>query len=146
MSMLTLQQIFDKSVGGVIAQGALSNDGEGLGSQCRYRTQSLDGKPLACGVGQVIPDNLYVEDIEGWAVTTVGSTLHHEHKASETMRACLEGGGIDTGNKRVMRLLTEIQAAHDNARSLDEFKANARKVAVDFALADTVPGEAVQHG
>lgn len=144
--MLTLQQIFDKSVGGVIAQGQLSKEGEDFAAYCRYRTPHPDGRTLACGVGQLIPDNVYVESIEGWAVTTVGATASHERKAGETMRACLEAGGIDTGNAEVMRLLTEIQAAHDHAQTFDVFKANARAVAIRFKLADTVPGEAVQHG
>lgn len=68
--MLTKQQMFDKVAEGIIAQGGPSvsvvSDTVHF-SACVYR--SANGRK--CGVGQLIPDELYVPEMEGLSVAGI---------------------------------------------------------------------------
>lgn len=48
---MTEQEIFDKSVGGIVAQGAFGMEGEGADGTCRYLTR----EGHRCAAGQLIP-------------------------------------------------------------------------------------------
>lgn len=65
-----LQEIFNRAVGGVVAQGKPSVNNYGL---CHYRTE--DG--LKCAVGQLIPDDEYDPEFDIRATTTNYRVVSH---------------------------------------------------------------------
>ncbi len=112
---MTPQEIFDKSVRGIIEQGGPSVSSEGV---CVYRS----GKGMKCAVGQLIDDGDYCKDLEGKNCAELFEFWGHDHPLYEHHH-----------------LLHELQGAHDNAAvnyELDpdegfmvEFLARARRIA-----------------
>ena len=130
MNKLTKQQIFNRAVLGVVRQGALSRM---KGGECRYRA-FVDGNVRACGVGQLIADDLYQERIEGASVKCAAPHLADTDKTEALMLALLFSG-VDVTDPDVVRLLRRIQSAHDNASGVPEFVNVCRGMALDFGLA-----------
>jgi len=120
---LTMQEIFDKSVKGVIAQGkpAVAND-----AQCAYRTP--DG--CKCAVGQLIPDDKYDPS---WDAPYEPTLIDESTPQGEALRAAL--GGL---NNDELALLSDLQAAHDNGSLdddwLDKFKISSQSIAERWGL------------
>lgn len=120
--MTNLQDLFDRSVSGVIAQG---RPARGTGG-CKYRTD--DG--AKCAVGQLIDDKHYTFDMEGMRID------------SKSLRADLirEALGLTEHDKKELGLLAALQSAHDNAAFLhvmdflSVFKTFATAVADTFGL------------
>lgn len=114
---MNMQEIFDKSVGGVIAQGRKSGQ---MGS-CKYR--SHDG--TKCAVGHLITDEAYDYSHEGLSVN------HAD------VRGMLAASGIDTINADFLDMANQLQVAHDWAGDkhfIDEFKDKAKETAKSFDL------------
>ncbi|MDF0603202.1 hypothetical protein P1J78_20880 [Psychromarinibacter sp. C21-152] len=106
------QHHFDTAVRGVLSQGGPS----GSPGFCKYR----DGD-RRCAVGWLIPDEAYVPMIEGFSV------------AEYTVYQLIPGPKIPN-----VALLSQLQSAHDNAASTDDFitdfKNQARNIANGFGL------------
>lgn len=109
-SFLTHQQIFDKALHGVRAQGRPSSTKTKGGEvTCVYRMHRGE-QVLKCGVGHLIPDNVYDPAFDHDGNTAVGYAVRRED-----FRAAMIAGGVDTDNAEVMTLLELLQDAHDVA-------------------------------
>lgn len=111
---MTPQEIFDKAVGGIIAQDKLSQDDKG---KCFYR--SADGS--ACVVGQLIDDETaHCWDNQGeWGASSIDKII-----------IC---GILPPNLKGHEQLLIDLQIAHDDVngtdpRAIELFITNARLV------------------
>lgn len=123
---VTAQEVFDVAVEGVILQGAPSiAQGGTKAGDCVYRTP----EGLECAAGQVWPDELYNEVMEGQSI----NGLADANDVPESLRSHLT-------------LLKDLQQAHDCAAAtglgerklfLEGFGNNARHIAEKFRL--TVP-------
>jgi hypothetical protein len=141
-AFLSPQQIFDKALTGVRAQGGPSVPIGCLG--CRYRTQRGD-QVRACGVGHLIPDNLYEESFDASGNTSVLRLL----RLVPSFKNALFEGGVDVDDEISLDLLGVIQQAHDNAVAkhvndsdeefLDAFERRMRETANDFELTYVPP-------
>ena len=109
---MNMQEVFDKAVNGIRAQGALSVNGEGL---CCYRGPA----ETKCFVGQLITDEAYDPELEG-AGAAMSSVL-----------AALVRSGV--GGLPV-NFLVDCQVAHDDADDLDEFEEAIAVVAEKYDL------------
>ncbi len=67
MSLITIQQAFNTAVTGLYAQGAVSIGEDG---NCAYRNPI----GLKCGVGFLIPDNVYQENFENCSASFLFET------------------------------------------------------------------------
>jgi hypothetical protein len=123
--MLTLKEIFDKSVNGVAAQGMLSKDRDGT---CFYRSPG----GLKCGVGQLIDDDKYNEGFENFGIRALGDAKSFETDRTQIKRElitdALTASGIDVEDTATRDLLTNLQACHDGAESLTEFRKLSAKI------------------
>lgn len=106
------QDDFDKAVGGVIAQGGFARDENG---NCFYRGEG----GLKCAIGQLIPDSAYTPEMEGKGA---GTALDMAGMAGMACRV------------RGAEAYRWLQAAHDFAVDMDDFKLRAKGVAVEFDL------------
>jgi len=86
------------------AQGERSESING----CRYRMYAR-GDTLRCGVGWLIPDELYSQKMEGAALDFEGCNLHSNQQ--KLIYDALIEAGIRHDQ---MRLLYEIQVIHDS--------------------------------
>lgn len=112
MSKIVLQKMFDKAVGGVVAQGCLGMDEPG--GFCRYRTS---GGPK-CGIGHLIPDEEYELAFEELGVRQISGRV--------PAFADLPDWGL--------LFLENLQACHDNSDSLARFVLEARELAEQYQL------------
>lgn len=101
------QDDFDKAVGGVIAQGGFARDENG---KCFYRGEG----GLKCAVGHLIPDSAYKPEMEG-----------------KSARVALEMAGMAC---EVPEVYVRLQGAHDFAKRMEDFKRDAKDVAVRYDL------------
>jgi hypothetical protein len=116
MKALTIKQILDKAVRGVIEQGDLSKSGNG---SCYYRHPS---RPLACGVGHLIADDHYNSKCETAAVVHIEDAYRPSASFRDVALAIsLHLSGVDFDRHGVSDVLDEIQSTHDNAESVREF-------------------------
>ncbi len=115
--MNTLQEIFDKAVSGLIAQGNVcTRDDEGAyGGSCAYH---YGGKK--CVVGQLITDEAYTPQIEGVSVQTMRNVLKRvdlydidDVEKSTLLFNVLLWSEIDVSDVKVVDLLVALQSAHD---------------------------------
>lgn len=128
---MTLQEIFDKSVAGIKKQGRLSqgpvNPGTGKPGMCYYRHP--DDPAVRCAVGHLIPDELYDRKLMECRDVTSDNVL------GTSMRALL---GIpirvDAHPSPVVSMLSQLQTAHDNSSTVEEFLTRAASVARLFHL------------
>lgn len=134
--MLTLQQIFDKAVGGVIRQGRLAREGA-----CSYRLGDVPDGP-ACGVGQLIPNEHYTARMEGCEIRLVldedESTVADERPL---FYKAFDAAGVNYRAAQVRNLLIALQAAHDSSDDVPDFRFRARQLARERGLDLTVFGE-----
>ena len=87
------------------SQGGLAYEKE-VG--CRYRT--ADNR--ACAVGALIPDNLYIPEIEGREVAVVTNTRVVNRPEFRFFRSIIaEAGLLDI---HTVDILTQLQAMHDD--------------------------------
>ena len=132
--MLTLQEIFDKAVGGVIAQGGGSYCVvAGKSTRCMYR--GPEGRK--CAVGQVMPDTVYREHMDENGGVAARAAV--AQRTAEWLAA-----GIDVDKPKVRELLIALQGSgHDNAAQQDAqapgcfmqvFKIKALEVGSQFDL------------
>lgn len=134
---LTRQQIFDKAVGGVIAQGGASIrfDGAryeygpaGTEASCQYRSGPTDTE-RSCAVGQLIDDRFYDPNLEGEVV---------DHGDGILFTKILPSINLD----RDMDFITKLQICHDQATEnavndtdfLHSFRSAAKEVGEDYNL------------
>lgn len=96
---MTLQEIFNKSVTGIIAQGRPSTTVEGT---CAYR--GMDG--AKCAAGHLLPDSVVRPDLNGYALDTTDKKRLRVHKM-------FIEAGIDVQNCDVFLLVSKLQNAHD---------------------------------
>lgn len=118
---LTRQEIFDKAVGGVIAQGgaSITYDGDaynygkfGEKAECQYRTTPTGAK-RACTVGQLIADENYTAELEN----EIADSLKIRHAFPDINCVCDED------------FLLHLQICHDDATM---FAANDEEFLVAF--------------
>lgn len=100
---MTEQEIFDKVVRHLYAQGKPAVEGEG---NCRYRTH--DG--MSCAVGCLIPDDCYNPLMENL------SSSMPQVEAALRKAGTLPGGIADNG---IRKLLSNLQYAHDHWEAVD---------------------------
>src|SRR5688572_22787664 len=91
---MTRQEMFDTAARGVIAQGRASCQGYG----CLYRLKA-GGKVVAkCGVGHLIPDELYDQEMEGFSVQKLQGRypglLRNEHDLLRDIQRAHAGAAI----------------------------------------------------
>lgn len=140
---LTLQQIFDKAVGGVIAQGMLSTDQNGT---CKYEAKNPNtGEPIACAVGQLLDRNARrLWDREGLVTSRsfreiALDSLEGQPSLLRTAHKQWIAAGLPDDDIHTVNLLGRLQSAHDDASTdrfdpMEAFKHNARIVAEDLGL------------
>jgi hypothetical protein len=127
MHKLTHQEIFTKAVAGVIRQGRLAMNQDA----CKYRME-IDGQRCACGVGQLIDDDLYSPAIEGvgaYAADPTHEVSGFNDERGEPLMLALLFSGVGVTEDATVNLLDEIQAAHDSAANLTDFKRRAQRLA-----------------
>lgn len=114
----SLQELFDRAVGGVIEQGgpSLGAEMKGCVAECLYRGEN----GACCAVGWLIPEDLYKPTFEG-------------SRLDELL--------VDLPFKKVqVRLIGRLQYAHDDVGStlgldyLDSFKEKCIGIAEEFNL------------
>lgn len=133
--MLTLQQIFDKSVGGVLAQGDFAREGDG--GSCCYRLICFGGSVRKCAVGQLVPDRAYDSQMEGFTICRL-RTEECPSPASVALKRALQAGEVDPDDEGTVHLLASLQTAHDTASSLHVFAQRCRRIAQWQGLSEAV--------
>lgn len=111
--MLSLQEIFNKAVGGIMQQQERCVGDNG---GCAYR----DGLGNKCVVGYLIDDEHYTPACEGMIVYTAWSVLDRpaDYLQSElvialAIRDSLNASGVDMLDSEVFTLLSYMQQVHD---------------------------------
>ena len=128
--MLTLQQIFDKSLFGVRLQGKPSL----IKGCCMFRANS-NGELLKCGVGHLIEDSEYLDQFDNGGCSSTSYLL----RDSEAFKNALVNSGIDINDINTRNLLHNLQVAHDGVSDfypvfIDNFNIKMKKVANTFNL------------
>lgn len=110
--MLTMQAMLDKVVRHLLTQDAKSMHQEpGKAPVLMLRTPA----GLADAVGCLIPAAAYHPDMEGYVMKGPATWKQwSDNGGLEKLRAGLETGGVYVEDDNVMRLLTDLQAIHDN--------------------------------
>lgn len=116
---MTKQQVFDKVVAHLLAQGGRAMGDDGY--DCAYRTES----GLMCAVGCLIPDELYSSATEGQLVGAVLASSPELQKLFNTDVLSSD-------------LLWDLQSCHDS-ESVAEWSAGLRRIAIQHDL--TLPEE-----
>jgi hypothetical protein len=119
--MITLQEIFDRAVLGVITQGKPSVTKGFTGTSCMYRGAA----GTKCAVGHLIDDANYTLELEG------------EGSDSYLVRQALEQS-LGELPENSTGLLVRLQFAHDSASEFSDFisrfVARARQIATNYNL------------
>lgn len=148
--MLSLQEMFDKALFGVRAQGRKSVNADGA---CAYRGASfLADQRLACGVGHLIPDEAYDPvldkcEIEGDGVAVSCLLAPFNVDITDDQRNAfkhaMSATGVDLGDQKVREFLIELQDAHDsvfeNGHFIRGFNESMRRLAERYKLTYTPP-------
>lgn len=112
---MTTQEIFEKALRGVIAQGALAQTQTG---SCAYRF--ADGRK--CAAGHILTeeqlDRIYAVGLNERGFAAVNDFLEL----------------FDESNSQEFALIEAMQRAHDTANNLEAFKAGMKRVASNFDL------------
>lgn len=111
--MLTLQQIFDKALFAIRAQGGPSMR-ETEPELCAYR----GANGAKCAIGHFIPDSAYDP-----AFDVVGGGVRSAIRNLPQFGMALTGEGVDVSDPEVVEFLEQIQMAHDNATDAGDFMA-----------------------
>ena len=113
---LTMQEVFDTAVIGLLKQGVKSAE-PGNPSACRYRGEG----GLKCAVGFLIPDELYDDSIECCEVSN--------NAVLELLDKC----GVPTTTAGTTKLLEQLQEIHDY-RPVGKWRGCFNDLAGDFGL------------
>jgi len=119
MKTMTAQEVFDKSVGGIIAQGGPSMGPNGF---CAYRGENN----CKCAVGQVMDDLYYLPEYDC-----------NEEGEGTTLSQLLRKGRVQPNLLPHTDLLIALQHRHDDMGSgitLEDFKERAKALAVSHGL------------
>jgi hypothetical protein len=120
---MTLQEIFDRSVSGLIQQGARSSDDQNF---CQYRSPCGN----RCAIGLLIPDEHYNPDIE-----TLGINIFQ--KTDDLLFEVCKQSGIDLNSKTVFSLATDLQEMHDlfpvNREEKEDFVDYVKRKSLEIA-------------
>lgn len=108
--MNNLEQIFAKSVGGILDQGCQASKVSSLPDYpehfgCAYR-QEVDGKLCKCAAGHLIPDEDYHSEMEGKYVPDYHSSFFKGPVAEYFMARY---------NNEELGLISHLQKIHDNS-------------------------------
>lgn len=99
---MTAQEIFDKVSAHLLEQKFAAVGAHG---SCRYRGRN----GTSCAVGCLIPDEHYIEDMEGYSVNAVIEQCPPERAA--LMASVLKASGIERAD---FKLLLDLQFVHDS--------------------------------
>jgi hypothetical protein len=108
------QEIFDKVLLAILKQGRPSMVGRAMGAGCRYR-QNISGKAAdgACGIGHLIPDDMYKPKWDGHELNDTGFSVLV--KQDPDFKLALQAGGVEISEEVPRDFLQELQGAHDDA-------------------------------
>ena len=114
---MNLQQMFDKAVGGIKAQGCLSKVTTGTSgvTACYYRHP--DNPAVRCAVGHLIPDEVYDRSMEGCGSFSVLA----RPEVGEAL-------ALPKNHDEVGHLLASLQGAHDDCRDVECFLLRAAQI------------------
>jgi hypothetical protein len=120
---MSLQAIFDKSVGGIIEQGEVSADSK----NCYYRKVLDSGKVLRCAAGQLIPDSEYDPTFDKGTDTGLNTTPCIPNPASQYF--------MRNFNENELGFIHNLQGLHDvlNDYEDDDFMASFKEKAKNLA-------------
>ncbi len=96
---MTLQEIFNRSISGLIQQGARSIDEK---NSCLYRSPCGN----RCAIGLLIPDEHYTPSIEAKGIN---SFVAPDYLLVEVCKQ----SGIDLNSRAVFSLVNDLQIMHD---------------------------------
>ncbi len=125
--MLTLQEIFDKVVTGLLKQGECARSR----LTCQYRLEKVDGKVIKCAVGQLISDETYRPEIEGSTLIICKNSVLS--KKAQLLKGILLENGVDIGDKPTLNFLVSAQDIHDFT-SVENWKEKYRKLGEEYNL------------
>lgn len=138
--MLTKQEIFTKVVTGLAAQGweqAKIHSRSGCFDTCMYRWEK-DGKVLRCALGQLIPDEIYVPELEGKRLGVVAQNQPSTYPKAEgneviqRARSTLTAAGVGPEN---YDFITTLQQEHDDALDSDNMFCRFQGLCATHSLA-----------
>lgn len=132
--MKSLQEIFDQAVGGVLRQGCRAS----AGGTCAYRVFEEGQAPLACGIGQLIPDNVYHPHMEIGDISRLISAAELGTPTGDLFIAAMAAADIDWRDDTTQRLMARIQFDHDNCYDMDDYADRAADTAMNFGLSTSV--------
>lgn len=121
---MTLQEIFDKSISHMLAQGSQSI----ANGSCKYRS----GKK-SCAIGCLFPDSVYKKEFD----TNTNSAVNILVQDSPDFDFALKSVGIDTSNVKTINLLEDLQNIHDRTKKVHfmvDIKDGATRIAQEFGL------------
>ena len=113
--MLTNQEIFDKSVGGLLKQGKQAMDS---GNNCVYQ----NGNGLRCAIGQLIDPESYTDNLEGWGI----GDLFRQYPEIMNRNGLVE-------SNELIELLDGLQEVHDR-NDFDKWPALYSNLAKNYGL------------
>jgi hypothetical protein len=113
---MTRQEIFDKAILGIMAQGR-------LGRRYRFRNSYIDG----CAIGQLMTDEQRIKYDK--AECTLVKSIIQDFPNDELMLELAPEA----------KFCTDLQFVHDIADDLSDFLKNAKQLATKYNL--TFPGE-----
>jgi hypothetical protein len=118
MEFKTRQEIFDQVVNGLRKQGRESINSEGA---CSYKNE----EGLKCAAGQLVSDEFYNKNIEGYLVCFGNEALEH-NKATQA----LVNSGV---NPQDLKLVSDLQYIHDNC-IVSEWEWQWKDIAKEYGL------------
>lgn len=131
MQELNTQKYFDKIVRHLLTQGerAAYVNPDNDSQNCRYRIEQ-GGKTMKCAIGCMIPDELYLEGMEGKSIMALGN-------AYPVLHPLLSAGWVTAwGEKRagsMESLNAKLQTIHDEV-SPELWELQLRSLADQFCL------------
>jgi hypothetical protein len=119
---MNTQEYFNKIAAHLLKQREKSTDKE----HCRYRTVNDDGNRLSCAIGCMIPDDVYIPEMDrsGMPVQTL---LHHYPE----LMSFLEPGQVEGLSGRSLN--KRLQYMHDSL-PVEDWKEGLRGIAREFGL------------
>ena len=122
--MLTTTEIFQISRDHLLAQKerAINED-----RMCVYRA----GNGKKCAVGCLIPEKHYRPDIERCSVLSITSTMISKKSGTDKLELALRKSGINTGCRKTMNLLAELQKIHDS-KPPEKWESELRELKFDL--------------
>ncbi len=121
---MTLQEIYDKAVGGVLKQGCRSVD---EGASCVLR----DENGSACAIGHLLKDEDYNSglEMEAW----MDGAENAQEFAKRDLGKILEKNIGPIGD-REFEMMNRLQIAHDEGYEFEDVVDGFKQVAADFKL------------